>query len=252
MARYGWKDATLLEKLSSLSVWAACVLFIVPMAAVMMTLQHFFHPVDLDPLSKVFARVFTIITRVRWRAELHPDVDPDRPYIFCQNHVNHFDFFVLYPATPHFMQGLELEDHFRWPVYGWFMKQRGTIPVRAGMRGQVAEIRERFRAEVEQGHSILAFPEGRRTLDGRVGPFKSGVFYIARDLGIPIVPVAVTGLQDVMRVGSLLIRPGRDVTVHCLEPVETAGIPDEEMEALVERVRRPMVECVDGYLESVS
>jgi 1-acyl-sn-glycerol-3-phosphate acyltransferase len=248
MARFGWKEATLLEKLSSLSVWVACILFIGPMAATMLLLQHYFHPADLEPISRFFIRGFTVLCRLRWRAEVHPDVDPDRPYIFCQNHVNHLDFFICYRATPHFKQGLELEDHFRWPVYGWVMKQRGTIPVRPGMKGQVSELTEAFRREIEQGDSILAFPEGRRTLDGRVGPFRSGVFYIARDLGIPIVPVAVTGTQDVMRVGSLLIRPDRNVTVYCEEPVETAGVPDEEMDALVERVRGAIARRVDEYL----
>ena len=216
----------------------------------MLFLQHYFHPADLDPISRGFVWGFTVLCRLRWKAVVHPDVDPDRPYIFCQNHVNHFDFFILYRATPHFKQGLELEDHFSWPVYGWVMKQRGTIPVKPGMKGQVPELREGFLREIEKGNSILAFPEGRRTLDGSVGPFKSGVFYIARDLGIPIVPVAVTGSQDVMRVGSLLIRPDREVTVYCEKPVETAGVPDEEMEELVERVRGPIARRVDEYLAS--
>ena len=250
MPDFTWKEATLLEKLSSLSVWVACLLFVIPMGATMLLLQHYFHPADLDPISRWFVRGFTVLCRMRWRAVVHPGIDPDRPYIFCQNHVNHFDFFICYRATPHFKQGLELEDHFRWPVYGWVMKQRGTIPVRPGARGRVAELREGFRKEIEQGNSILAFPEGGRTLDGRVAPFRSGVFYIARDLGVPVVPVAVTGTQDVMRKGSLLIRPDRDVTVYCEEPVETTGVPDEEMDALVERVHGAIARRVDAYFAS--
>ena len=101
---------------------------------------------------------------------------------------------------------------------------------------------------IDPGHSILAFPEGHRTRDGRVRSFKRGLFVVARDLGLPIVPVAVTGMQDVMSADSWVIRPGHTVTVHCEEPVETAGVSDEEIPALMARVRAPIVRHVEEYL----
>jgi 1-acyl-sn-glycerol-3-phosphate acyltransferase len=153
----------------------------------------------------------------------------------------------MYDATPHFKQGLELEKHFEYPVYGWFMKQRGTIPVRPGSAGQTREIMDHFRREIAMGHSILAFPEGSRTRDGRVKPFRRGVFHIARDLGIPIVPVAVTGMQHVMRADSWIIRPGNTVTVYCEEPIPSDG--DETLLELATKVREPIVRRVDAYFE---
>lgn len=243
-----WRKAGLWEIVCSAWAWAASGWFILTMGPLLMFLQLFIRPDRLDVLNRFGARVLVRISWLRWRAVVHPDVDPGRPYVFCQNHVNHFDFVVLYRATAHFKQGLELEDHFSWPVYGWFMKQRGTIPVKSGKKGQTDDIKKHFTSEIGKGHSILAFPEGMRTRDRRVGPFKTGVFFIARDLGIPVVPVAVTGMQDVMRADSWLIRTGREVTVYCEKPIETAGLTDEEVVEMVQRVREPIVRRVDDYL----
>ena len=77
--------------------------------------------------------------------------------------------------------------------------------------------------------------------------FRKGVFFIARDLGIPVVPVAVTGMYDVMRKGSLHLRPGYTVTVHVCEPIPTAGLTDEEIPALADQCRRAIAEKVDAY-----
>ncbi len=238
------------EKVVSAGLWAAGVSWIVPMMGAMMAAQTVRRPDRLEWLNRLYCWGQVRLTGSTWRSVVHPAVDPDRQYMFCQNHVNHFDHCTMYNATPHFKQGIELARHFEYPVYGWFMRQRGTIPVHPRAKDGLDRLRESMRAEVEQGHSILAFPEGTRTRDGHVKPFKKGLFVVARDLGLPIVPVAVTGMQDVMRADSWLIHPGRTVTVYCEEPVETAGVPDDEIPALMERVRDPIVRRVEEYLAS--
>jgi 1-acyl-sn-glycerol-3-phosphate acyltransferase len=220
------------------------------MMSTMMGLGLVMHPRRYDRFSRLYCRGQVALSGSRWRAVVDPAVQPGRPYLFMQNHVNLLDHVTLYPATPHFKQGLELEEHFRIPVYGWFMKARGTIPVRRGRGGQSPEILDHMRREVARGHSILAFPEGTRTLDGRLGTLRKGTFFIARDLGLPIVPVSVTGMYDVLRKGSLVMRPGRQVTVYCDAPVETAGLTDDQIPALVERVGGVMQRRIDAYLAS--
>ncbi len=242
------EPATMGERLVSVGLWAAGVAWIVPVMGSLMALQMVVPSDRLEWLNRLYTWGQVKLTGSKWSAVVHPDVDPGRVYMFCTNHVNHFDHCTMYRATPHFKQGLEREDHFRYPVYGWFMKQRGTIAVRKGSQGQTPEIMDHMRREIAKNHSILAFPEGTRTRDGSVGPFRKGVFFIARDLGIPIVPVAVTGMQDVMRAGSFVIRPGHEVTVYCDAPIETAGIPDDRIADLAERVRAPIAARVDEYL----
>lgn len=187
------------------------------------------------------------LTGSRWRAVVSPKVDPKRAYMFAHNHTNHYDFILMHNATPHYKQGLELESHFEIPFYGWFMKARGGIPVKPGKEGQSPAVMAHMRREIAKGHSILVFPEGHRTLDGRVGPFRKGTFFIARDLGLPVCPVAVTGAYDLMRKGSMMIHPGQELTVYVDDPVETAGLPDSAIPELAEHVRSVVAERVDDY-----
>lgn len=239
-----------LTGLTSVLLWVIGLCWLVPMMLGMMLLSLVIHPKKYDWLSRIYTTVQVALTGSRYVADVHPAVDPSGAYMFCQNHTNHFDHVTLYHATPHFKQGLELESHFKYPVYGWFMKSRGTIPVRRGSEGQTPEIMAHMRREIQQGHSILAFPEGTRTRDGHVGRYRKGVFFIARDLGVPVVPVAVTGMYDVMRKGSLHLRPGYTVTVHVCEPIPTAGLTDDQIPELAEQCRRAVAEKVDAYWAS--
>lgn len=241
------------DHLASAALWGAGLAWLIPMLGGMGVLNGTVLPSHrTEGLNRLYCRGQVALTGSRWRAVVDPAVDPGTPYMFAQNHTNHFDHVALYPATPHFKQGLELESHFKIPFYGWFMKARGTIPVRSGKEGQTPQIMDRMRAEIERGHSILAFPEGHRTLDGRVGPFRRGVFFIARDLGLPIAPVSVTGMYRVMRKGSWLIRPGHTVTVFVDAPIPTAGLPDAAIPELADRVREVVAGRVDAYWRETS
>ena len=238
------------DKAVSAGLWTAGLAWLVPMMGTMMLVGTVLPPDRTQGLSRLYCRGQVAMTGARWRAVVDPAVDPERPYLFACNHVNLLDHVTMYNATPHFKQGLELESHFKIPVYGWFMRQRGTIPVRKRKGGsQSDELREHFRVEIEKGHSILAFPEGTRTRDGRVQPFRRGVFHIARQLELPIVPVAVTGMFEILRAGSALMRPGRQVTVYCDAPVETAGLSEEEVPALADRVRAIVAARVDAHFD---
>jgi 1-acyl-sn-glycerol-3-phosphate acyltransferase len=124
-----------------------------------------------------------------------------------------------------------------WVLAGGFMKARGTIPVPKDRQGALEALRTAVRLEVDAGHSILAFPEGHRTLTGQVGPFHDGSFRIAIELGVPVVPVAVTGLYDVLHKGSLIIRPGHEIIVYVEEPISTDGLTTEDVPALRDHVR---------------
>jgi len=234
----------------SVATWGAGLSWLLPSTTALMAMQHVRRPDQLQWMNRIYSDTMVRATFSKWTAVVHPDVDPERQYIFAQNHTNHYDQVTMYCATPHFKQGLELETHFDYPFYGWFMKSRGTIPVPADRARRTDVIREHMRREVfEENHSILAFPEGTRTPDGRVGPFRRGIFFIARDLGIPIVPTTVTGMYDVMHKGSLRIRPGKEITVYVDEPVETAGLTDAQVPELVEHVREVIGKRVDAWFE---
>ncbi len=244
------QPAGISARTASVALWVINLAFLVPYMTLATILFRVFPSHKIDFVSKIYCRTQMALTCNKWRAEVHPDVDPNGVYIFAQNHTNHFDHVAMYNATPHFKQGLELEEHFKFPFYGWFMKARGTIPVPAGdSRRSLKKLLGLMKREVDRGNSILSFPEGTRTLDGRVGEFKDGVFYLAIKLGVPIVPVAVTGMYDVMHKGSLMIRGGNQVTVHVGQPIPTDGLTVRDVRALRTKTHEFVARHVDAYFE---
>jgi 1-acyl-sn-glycerol-3-phosphate acyltransferase len=236
-----------LDYAMSAGLWTLGVAWLAPMMALQMALYRARPPERWQWLERLYTRGQILLTGSRWRAVVDPRVDPTRAYAFFQNHVNHLDHCSLYAATPHFKQGVEHEAHFRYPIYGAYMRSRGTIPVSTRGLAELRELSRRMRAEIERGHSLLVFPEGTRTLTGHLGALQPGVFRIVHQLGVPIVPVTVTGMYRVMRKGSYLIRPGHEVTVYCDAPIETKGLTRKELPALMTRVRDVMQARLDAY-----
>lgn len=228
-------------------LWALGLAWLAPMMALQMALYRKVPPDRLQWLERLYTRGQVALTGSRWRAVVDPAIDPKQPYAFFQNHVSHIDHCTLYHATPHFKQGVELDEHFRYPVYGTYMRSRGTIPVARDSLSGLRELHRRMREEVQRGHSLLVFPEGTRSLDGHLGELQAGVFRIVQQIGVPIVPVTVTGIYRVMRKGSYLIRPGYDVTVYCDAPIETRGTSRKDLPDLIERVRSTMQARLDAY-----
>ncbi|HHH29967.1 MAG TPA: 1-acyl-sn-glycerol-3-phosphate acyltransferase, partial [Polyangiaceae bacterium] len=167
----------------STGLWGLGLGWLVPALGGLTALYNVIPSHEIDWTGNLYCKIQLALTLNKWRAVVDPKVAPDRPYIFVQNHTNHYDHVMIYNATPHIKQGLELESHFKFPVYGWFMKARGTVPVRRGERGQTSQLTQRIGQEINAGRSILAFPEGTRTRTGRVQKFRKGIFFVARDLG---------------------------------------------------------------------
>jgi len=231
----------------SAGLWCAGLGFLAPALGGLTVLYHLVPAQKVDFTGRLYCKIQIALSFNKWRAVVHPDVDPNRQYIFVQNHTNHLDHVMFYNATPHFKQGLELESHFKFPFYGRFMKARGTVPVRKGKSGQTSDLTERIAREIEEGRSILAFPEGTRTTTGRVGEFRKGIFFIARDLGVPVVPVAITGSFDALRKDCYVMRPGNQITVHCEKPIEMAGASNEEVLLLVQRAHDAVAGRVNDF-----
>lgn len=237
-----WKDLVL-----STGLWCAGLSFLASALGGMTVLYNIIPAHKIDFTGKLYCKIQIALSFNKWRAVVHPDVDPNRQYIFVQNHTNHLDHVMFYNATPHYKQGLELESHFSFPFYGRFMKARGTVPVRKGKSGQTSDLTERIGREIAEGRSILAFPEGTRTTTGRVAEFRKGIFFIARDLGVAVVPVAVTGSFDALRKDCYVMRPGNEITVYCEKPIEMAGASDEEVQLLVQQARDVVAGRVDDF-----
>lgn len=241
---------TLIDRAKSVALWGICGSFLAGGMTAATAARQVWSTDECEWIDRAYIKRQLVLTGSKWKAVVHPGVKDEQQYMFIQNHVNHLDYASMYNATKHFKQGVELKDHFKYPLYGPFMESRGTIPVVRGSAEGLKQLIKGIRAEVERGHSILAFPEGTRTSTGRVAPFKPGLFRIASQIGLPIVPVAVTGMYEVMRKDSLMIRPGYEVTVFYDEPVPTVGLKESDMPALMQHVHTTIRTRVDDYWRS--
>lgn len=203
-------------------------------------------------LLRFLAKSVCFFAGVKVERRISPGFDISRTSFLVCNHVNVFDAFVLYAVVPQFFRGLELESHFKVPFYGWLMRWAGNIPV-ADRRGS-GDIKRTFRLTKEaldQNISLLIFPEGSRTMDGRVGKFNDGAFVMARMFACPIVPVSIVGSFEFKRKGDWMLRPSR-IVVHFHDTIETKGLAKDEIDDLRDRVRSIVAGPIDAYYEARS
>jgi 1-acyl-sn-glycerol-3-phosphate acyltransferase len=196
----------------------------------------FVDPRKNDRPQRWLSRNLVRLAGARVEVRRSPGFDPKRVCFFVSNHVNLFDPFVLYIAVPQFIRGLELESHFHIPVYGWLMKRFGNVPVPevSGPSG-LKRMWRLSRAALDRGVSLVVFPEGGRTITGRVGPFRDGVFRMAQDFGTPITPVSIVGAFAFHRKTSWMLRPST-IVVYLHETIETEGRGKREVAELRDRV----------------
>jgi 1-acyl-sn-glycerol-3-phosphate acyltransferase len=167
----------------------------------------------------------------------------DRAVVYMSNHQGNIDPLALLVTLPP-IRILVKKELFRVPILGRGMKLRGFIPVNRKSREQAFAAVDEAVEKLQAGHSFLVFPEGTRSSDGRLQPFKKGVFVMAIRAGVPIVPISISGSNKVMQKGKLVIRPGLvRVTVH--EPIPTAGYSVDDRERVIEQARAAILEGLD-------
>jgi 1-acyl-sn-glycerol-3-phosphate acyltransferase len=171
--------------------------------------------------ARLWSRLILATTGVRVRVEGLDRLVPGTTYIFVSNHQSIYDIPVIFWWLPYQLRIIAKESLGAFPFIGWHLRRSGHLlvdrrnPDRAG-------ILKRWRGLVVNGLSLIIFPEGTRSADGRVARFKAGSFMLAIEAGLPVVPLSIVGTRFVMRKGRLAVAPG-DVILAIHAPIETAG-----------------------------
>ncbi|HEU4533769.1 MAG TPA: lysophospholipid acyltransferase family protein [Polyangiaceae bacterium] len=170
----------------------------------------------------------------RVEGEAPPDIN-ERPYVVVANHESNADPFLL-SFLPWDMRWIAKEELFRLPVLGKLMKYGGDIPLRRGQRDSIKQMLDECRRTMAAGMSIMMFPEGTRSRDGELLPFKEGAFELAIEAGVPVLPVAISGTRACMPKGSRWF--GRaEAVARVLAPISTEGLGPDDVPALRDRTR---------------
>ena len=161
----------------------------------------------------------------------------EKPYVFMSNHLSFIDGPLLFLVIPQPIRVILKKEVFRIPFVGLGMKLVGFIPVdRKSIRGGKQSMDRAALLIKEKGFSFLIFPEGTRSLDGRLQPFKRGGFFIAIDSQVPIVPITIKGTYELMPKESFFAKKGKvEVVFH--PPVPVQGFDRDSLPGLLDRVR---------------
>ncbi len=159
-----------------------------------------------------------------------------RAAVYMSNHQSVLDIGALVATLPVSWRFVAKRELTYIPFFGWALGLSGQIVIDRGDRARSVASLKRAAARVRDGLNVIIFPEGTRSRDGRLQPFKSGGFHLAIEAQAPIVPVTVSGSFALIPKRSLRIRSGR-IRVAYGSPIQTAGLTVESREALKARVR---------------
>ncbi|MBP8274996.1 MAG: 1-acyl-sn-glycerol-3-phosphate acyltransferase, partial [Acidobacteria bacterium] len=151
-----------------------------------------------------------------------------------------YDIPVILWTLPNQLRIIAKASLGSFPFLGWHLRLSGHLLVDRENPG--ASVFKKMQRMIGQGASLIIFPEGTRSRDGKVGRFKGGVFLLAIESGLPIVPISVSGTRHVMLKGRLMTCPG-DVTLTVHAPISTAGMTRENARSLAAQVQAVVSEA---------
>jgi 1-acyl-sn-glycerol-3-phosphate acyltransferase len=212
----------------ALLIWAATVLFDRRLTA-------------LHQFTCFWASIYSWLNPV-WRVRIsgREKIAPDVTYMMVANHQSLLDILVLFRLFTHFKWVSKIEN-FRVVCVGWNMSLNRYIKLRRGDRESVAEMMEACEHALAEGNSIMMFPEGTRSEDGRLKAFKHGAFTLAQHMHVPILPIVVEGTADALPKRGFLLQGRHDIHIRVLDAIPYARFANDSVEALTERVRSIMV-----------
>ena len=239
-----------MKTLLSAAIWASIGLLVLLWLPVLALVRLF----DRDPAhyatGRLFRKLGDAMTRVNplWHIEtsgVFPE-DPRHPYVVVSNHQSNADIPVI-SRLPWEMKWVAKAELFKVPVAGWMMRLAGDIAVDRDDPRSRARVLIAAKQVLRDRCSVMFFPEGTRSRDGRVRPFQPGAFRLAIDAGVPILPLAVDGTRDALPKHGWVFGPAIHGHVGVLPPVPTDGLGRDDVEALRDRVRQAIIAQIAAW-----
>jgi len=187
-------------------------------------------------ISSLWGRLMCTLNGIQVDVEGLEHVRRNQAQVFVANHQGFFDIFALSGFLPVQIRWVAKSSLFKIPFVGWAIAASGYIPV---VRGDRKKSYQAFVATIEKlkaGNSIVIFPEGTRSEDGTIGPFKKGGLLLSVRSGAPLVPVTLLGTGNIIKKGSGIIRPGR-IQIIISPPIPSQTVAEEKEENVLRTLR---------------
>ena len=197
-------------------------------------------------IAYLWARMLLWLASTRVEVIGRENVQIDKPHIFMANHQSDFDILIVLAYIPGQFRWIAKKELFKIPVFGKAMRNAGYIEIDRQNHEKALKSLEEAARKIREGKSVVTFPEGTRSKDGTVKPFKQGMFHLAIESGVPIIPISIIGAKEIMPKRSLNVKPGR-ITMVIDRPVDVKGYTKETRGELIERVRNIIVGNVERF-----
>ncbi|NOQ66146.1 MAG: 1-acylglycerol-3-phosphate O-acyltransferase [Desulfobacterales bacterium] len=172
------------------------------------------------------------------------NLDSGKPYIFAANHQSQFDILALQGFLGMDFRWLAKKELFQVPIWGPAMRRAGYIPVDRSHGRQALKSIGEAAQKISAGTSVIIFPEGTRTRDGKMQDFKSGAMVLAIKSGVDIVPVAIKGTYEILPKGKLLMNPG-NVLIRIGNPIATKNYTSKDRHVLAKVLQEKVTELLN-------
>jgi 1-acyl-sn-glycerol-3-phosphate acyltransferase len=227
-------------------VTSSAALFPVAVAIWAVTLPFDRRRRALHQFTCFWASLYTWLNPV-WPVEVRgrERIRRDAAYVMVANHQSLLDILVLFRLFVHFKWVSKIEN-FRLPFIGWNMRLNRYIPLKRGDRESVLRMLGECRKTLEQGSSIMMFPEGTRSPDGELRAFKPGAFELAQETRRPILPIVVEGTSRALPKRGFVLQGRHPIRVTVLDEIPYASFASEPVAGLVERVRALIAGQLEG------
>ncbi len=233
---------TTLQRVLSAAFWLFLTLSSIALFPIAFVLWAVTLPFDrrqrlLHQFTCLWASLYTWLNPV-WPVTIHgrEKIRPGATYVMVANHQSLLDILVLFRLFAHFKWVSKVEN-FRVPCIGWNMALNRYIPLRRGDQKSVAEMMTAAEKTLRASSSIMMFPEGTRSKDGRLRSFKHGAFLLAKRCALPVLPIVIEGTGNALPKAGLVLQGRHPITVRVLDPIAPEDFPDDSAEALSDRVR---------------
>jgi 1-acyl-sn-glycerol-3-phosphate acyltransferase len=228
---------------------AFIILYVLPATAVLgiiaISVSFFSHsgnPVHI--IARIWSKSILFVSGLGVTVEGLANIDPSQSYIYMSNHRSNFDIPVLLGCLPIQFRWLAKAELFKIPIFGRAMRAAGYVQIDRSNRVAAFKSIDQVASKMKNGVSVMIFPEGTRSEDGDLKPFKKGGFVMAVDTGVPIVPVILRGTRSIMAKGSWRIKPG-NVTLSIEKPIDTTHYTRDTKEDLIKTVRSVICEVFE-------
>jgi len=169
---------------------------------------------------------------------------PGTSYIVTPNHQSQVDILALMVTLPTRFRWVIKKELVKIPLFGWGLARTGAVSLDRSNPREALKTLQEGSGKLTGGWSLLIYPEGTRSPDGNLLPFKKGAFVLAANTGIPILPVTVNGAAKILPKKSLAVRPGH-ISITIGDPIPTDGLQDADVPVLMEKTRDAIAKHLD-------